>query len=83
MTACAEPFRASFARPCVDAAKTFAHHWTRYGFVIRPLHAGDIQSDKLLAIWSIYKPGGVKVATGYNFVTPGTDGRFNYMAGFF
>lgn len=41
------------------------------------------QRDKLLALWSMYKPDGVKVANGYNFVTPGADGRFIYMAGFF
>ena len=41
------------------------------------------QPDKLLAIWSMYKPDGSKVATGYNFVRSDQDGRFNYMAGFF
>lgn len=41
------------------------------------------QPDKLLAIWSMYKADGIKVATGYNFVLPDQDGRFNYMAGFF
>jgi hypothetical protein len=41
------------------------------------------QTDKLLVVWSIYKRDGTKVATGYNFVTPDRDGRFNYMAGFF
>lgn len=41
------------------------------------------QHDKLLAVWSMYKPDGTKVATGYNFVTPDQDGRFGYMAGFF
>lgn len=41
------------------------------------------QPDKLLAIWSMYKHDGAKVATGYNFVTPDADGRFSYMAGFF
>jgi hypothetical protein len=41
------------------------------------------QADKLLAIWSMHKQDGTKVATGYNFVTPGPDGRLRYMAGFF
>jgi hypothetical protein len=41
------------------------------------------QHDKLLAVWSMYKPDGTKVATGYNFVRPDQDGRFSYMAGFF
>lgn len=41
------------------------------------------QQGKLLAIWSMYKPDGTKVATGYNFVRPDDDGRFSYMAGFF
>ena len=38
---------------------------------------------ELLAIWSMFKEDGVKVATGYNFVRADADGRFNYMAGFF
>jgi SnoaL-like domain len=42
-----------------------------------------LQSDKLLAIWSLYKQDGTKMVTGYNFVTPDHDGRINYMAGFF
>jgi hypothetical protein len=41
------------------------------------------QTDKLLAIWSMYRADGAKVATGYNFVRPDQDGRFSYMAGFF
>lgn len=41
------------------------------------------QQDKLLAVWSMYKPDGTKVATGYNFVRPDKDGRFSYLAGFF
>lgn len=41
------------------------------------------QHDKLLAVWSMYKADGAKVATGYNFVRPDGDGRFAYMAGFF
>jgi hypothetical protein len=41
------------------------------------------QADKLLAIWSMHKPDGAKVASGYNFVQAGLDGRFAYMAGFF
>lgn len=41
------------------------------------------QRDKLLAVWSMYKPDGTKVATGYNFVRPDEGGRFSYMAGFF
>lgn len=41
------------------------------------------QTDKLLAVWSLFKADGTKVATGYNFVRPGDDGRFDYMAGFF
>jgi hypothetical protein len=41
------------------------------------------QADKLLAVWSMHKPDGAKVATGYNFVQPDRDGRFSYMAGFF
>jgi hypothetical protein len=41
------------------------------------------QADTFLAIWSMYKQDGTQVATGYNFVRPGQDGRFSYMAGFF
>jgi hypothetical protein len=41
------------------------------------------QPDTLLALWSMLKADGTKVATGYNFVTPDVDGRFGYMAGFF
>jgi hypothetical protein len=41
------------------------------------------QLDKLLAIWSMHKPDGTPVATGFNFVRADQDGRFNYMAGFF
>jgi hypothetical protein len=41
------------------------------------------QADKLLAIWSMHKPDGSRIATGYNFVRPDQDGRFSYMAGFF
>ena len=41
------------------------------------------QKNTLLAIWSMYKQDGTKVATGYNFVTPHSDGLFAYMAGFF
>lgn len=39
--------------------------------------------DELLAIWSMYKDDGTRIATGYNFVHTDPDGRFNYMAGFF
>jgi hypothetical protein len=42
-----------------------------------------LQPGRLLAIWSLHKTDGTKVATGYNFVTPDQDGRFGYMAGFF
>jgi hypothetical protein len=41
------------------------------------------QPDKLLAVWSMYKADGTKVVTGYNFVRPDGDDRFEYMAGFF
>lgn len=41
------------------------------------------QADKLLAVWSMHRPDGVAVATGYNFVQPDADGRLHYMAGFF
>jgi len=41
------------------------------------------QHDKLLAVWSMYKADGTKVATGYNFVRPDGNDRFAYMAGFF
>jgi hypothetical protein len=41
------------------------------------------QPDKLLAVWSMHKQDGTKVAAGYNFVLPDEQGRFNYMAGFF
>ena len=41
------------------------------------------QKDKLLAAWSMHKPDGTRVATGYNFVRPDEDGRFSYLAGFF
>jgi hypothetical protein len=42
-----------------------------------------VHHGELLAIWSMHKQDGTKVATGYNFVRPGQDGRFAYMAGFF
>lgn len=42
-----------------------------------------VQHGELLAVWALYKQGGVKIATGYNFVRCGQDGRFAYMAGFF
>ena len=42
-----------------------------------------VHHGELLAIWSLHKPDGAKLATGYNFVRPGLDGRFEYMAGFF
>ena len=38
---------------------------------------------ELLAIWSMHKADGTKVATGYNFVSFADDGRFKHMAGFF
>lgn len=41
------------------------------------------QPGKLLAVWSMYKEDGTKVATGYNFVQPDSRGFFTYMAGFF
>jgi len=41
------------------------------------------QTDKLLAIWSMHKPDGTRVATGFNFVCADAEGRFDYMAGFF
>jgi len=41
------------------------------------------QADKLLAVWSMYKKDGTKVATGYNFVQPDSTGLFRYLAGFF
>jgi hypothetical protein len=42
-----------------------------------------VHHGELLAVWSLYKPDGSKAAAGYNFVRPGPDGRFGYMAGFF
>ncbi len=42
-----------------------------------------VHHGELLAIWSMHKQDGSKVATGYNFVRPDQDGRFAYMAGFF
>ncbi|TCP90363.1 SnoaL-like protein [Rhizobium sp. PP-CC-2G-626] len=42
-----------------------------------------VHHGELLAIWAMHKPDGTKVATGYNFVRTGDDGRFVYMAGFF
>ena len=42
-----------------------------------------VHHGELLAIWSLYKQDGAKVATGYNYVRPGEDGKFDYMAGFF
>lgn len=42
-----------------------------------------VHHGELLAIWTMHKPDGTKVATGYNFVRPDQDGRFAYMAGFF
>lgn len=41
------------------------------------------QHDKLLAVWSMYKGDGTRVATGYNFVRSDRDGRLSYMVGFF
>jgi hypothetical protein len=42
-----------------------------------------VHHDELLAVWSLYKQDGTRLSTGYNFVRPGKDGRFDYMAGFF
>jgi hypothetical protein len=42
-----------------------------------------VHHGEVLAIWAMHKPDGTKAATGYNFVRPGNDGRFAYMAGFF
>jgi hypothetical protein len=42
-----------------------------------------LNQGELLAVWSLYKPDHVKVATGYNFVRLDANGRFSYMAGFF
>lgn len=42
-----------------------------------------VHHDELLVVWSMHKQDGTKVSTGYNFVRPGEDGRFSYMAGFF
>ncbi|MCB8878371.1 nuclear transport factor 2 family protein [Acidisoma silvae] len=42
-----------------------------------------VHHGEVLAVWSLFKPDGIKVATGYNFIRPGPDGRFDYMAGFF
>ena len=42
-----------------------------------------VHHDELLAVWSMYKPDGSKVATGYNFIRPDREGLFGYMAGFF
>ncbi len=42
-----------------------------------------IHHGELLTIWTMHKPDGMKVATGYNFVRPDGTGRFVYMAGFF
>jgi hypothetical protein len=42
-----------------------------------------VHHGELLAVWALHKQDGSKVATGYNFVRPGPDGRFSYMAGFF
>lgn len=41
------------------------------------------QADKLLARWTMHRPDGTPVATGYNFVRYDEDGRFGYLAGFF
>jgi hypothetical protein len=42
-----------------------------------------VHHGELLAVWALYKQDDTKIATGYNFVRPGLDGRFDYMAGFF
>jgi hypothetical protein len=42
-----------------------------------------VHHGELLAVWSMLKPDGSKVATGYNFVRPDESGLFAYMAGFF
>lgn len=39
--------------------------------------------SELLAIWSMYKKDGTKMATGYNYVQLDEQGRFSHMAGFF
>ena len=41
------------------------------------------QPGRFLAVWSMYKKDGAKVATGYNFVDLDDQGRFGFMAGFF
>jgi hypothetical protein len=42
-----------------------------------------VHHGELLAVWALYKQDDSRIATGYNFVRPGPDGRFDYMAGFF
>jgi hypothetical protein len=42
-----------------------------------------VHHGELMAIWSMHRKDGTKVATGYNFVRADSDGRFVYMAGFF
>jgi len=42
-----------------------------------------VHHGELLAVWSMYKADGTRVAGGYNFVRPDASGRFKYMAGFF
>lgn len=42
-----------------------------------------VHHGELLVVWALYKQDDTKIATGYNFVRPGLDGRFDYMAGFF
>jgi hypothetical protein len=42
-----------------------------------------VTQDELLAVWSMYKGDGTKLATGYNFVQFDQAGTLAYMAGFF
>jgi hypothetical protein len=42
-----------------------------------------VHHGELLAVWALCKQDDTKIAAGYNFVRPGADGRFDYMAGFF
>jgi hypothetical protein len=42
-----------------------------------------VHHGELLAVWTMHKPDGTAIATGYNFVRPNVDGLFCYMGGFF
>lgn len=42
-----------------------------------------LSQGDLLAVWSMFRPDGSKIAMGYNYLRFDAAGRFTFMAGFF